>query len=549
MNTPHVSIVMTYYERSEQLRNTLASFDYHGYGSDVEVIIVDDGSISEPASSVIGTSNFQIKLIYLDPRKKWYKNSCIPFNIGINAALGDIVIIQNAECFHYHNVVRHAIANLDDQSYLTYGCYSINKGHWDSLRKLPGFAQQRAAIIFSDFAAKFDGDSGWYNHSVIRPKAYHFCSAIKRKNLLALNGFDERYAQGRGYDDNELLYRIASGRFKIFIIDDCLVVHQWHYTRGSVPAKYDRYMYRNKLLYDRVTRRGHSYKVFNTLFGLTCKLYAERIFFDTLQAIEKRARRLSRWCRRIAGSISRFLALSIYQRLLPIPEWRDIPIVINNRNRLTTTREMVDWLLRIGCRKIMILDNDSSYPELLEWYKSISASGKTRITFLGRNEGPYAFWDSALYKQIKWGYYVYTDSDLVPDVGLPSDFLLMMLKTLRKYRQIQKVGFGLRYDDIPDFFKYKERVIETEQRYWRKSTSDSSFFYAPIDTTFALYAPFQRGGAKLAALRTAPPYLLRHAPWYIDSERLTVEEKYYQEHANNFSSYNGNFNTKRLLSI
>ena len=38
------SIVMTAYNRQQQLERTLESFRYHGYGSDVEVIIVDDAS-------------------------------------------------------------------------------------------------------------------------------------------------------------------------------------------------------------------------------------------------------------------------------------------------------------------------------------------------------------------------------------------------------------------------------------------------------------------------------------------------------------------------
>lgn len=42
-----------------------------------------------------------------------------------------------------------------------------------------------------------DGLDCWYNHSVTNPKGYHFCSAITRKNLYDLGGFDERFARAR----------------------------------------------------------------------------------------------------------------------------------------------------------------------------------------------------------------------------------------------------------------------------------------------------------------------------------------------------------------
>ena len=31
---------------------------------------------------------------------------------------------------------------------------------------------------------KVEGDNGWYNHSTIRNKGYHFCSAITKENLI-----------------------------------------------------------------------------------------------------------------------------------------------------------------------------------------------------------------------------------------------------------------------------------------------------------------------------------------------------------------------------
>ena len=48
-------------------------------------------------------------------------------------------------------------------------------------------------------------------------------------------------------------------------------------------------------------------------------------------------------------------------------------VVINNRNRLTTTRNMVEKLLSLNPDEhIIIIDNESTYPPLLEWYEYIN---------------------------------------------------------------------------------------------------------------------------------------------------------------------------------
>ena len=56
-----------------------------------------------------------------------------------------------------------------------------------------------------------------------------------------------------------------------------------------------------------------------------------------------------------------------------------IKIVINNRNRLTSTKNMLEHLLRLNPNEqIIILDNGSTYPPLLEWYKTI----KSQINYI-----------------------------------------------------------------------------------------------------------------------------------------------------------------------
>lgn len=254
MGKVSVSIVMTYFERLPQLRNTLKSFILHGY-KEIEVILVDDVSQKQPLKNInFNCYPFPVKVISM-PDKKKYTNPCIPFNVGLGVASGDIIIIQNAECIHLSNIVGHAQHNIAKGDYITYSCYSINRDKTEML-----FAKKDWDIStiesFIDYSGKSknNGDNGWYNHSRYRPCAFHFCSAITRGDLNFIGGFDPRYCDGIGFDDNEFIYRINKNGLKVSIVDDFLVVHQWHYNLSPKP-NYSKLLARNHLIYKLVTTR------------------------------------------------------------------------------------------------------------------------------------------------------------------------------------------------------------------------------------------------------------------------------------------------------
>lgn len=201
----------------------------------------------------------------------------------------------------------------------------------------------------------------------------------------------------------------------------------------------------------------------------------------------------------------------------------EIPIVINNRNRFTFLKMQVDALVKRGYTNLYILDNNSTYPPLLEYYKTVPA----KVIFLGKNLGYDALEKIPLYDEVRKSYFVYTDSDVVPVEDCPDNFMEYFLSLLKKYPHIQKVGFSLKIDDLPDYFDKKKQVIDWEQNFFTKKIGND--FEAPIDTTFALHRPFAMLSTKgpYKNIRTRYPYEARHMPWYNDSANLQEEEKYY----------------------
>jgi hypothetical protein len=202
------------------------------------------------------------------------------------------------------------------------------------------------------------------------------------------------------------------------------------------------------------------------------------------------------------------------------------PIFINCRDRLSPLLDLLSWLERAGHTRIHLVDNGSTYPPLLAFYKTTTY----RVVALDANLGSRAPWESGLIDDIAADdFYVVTDPDIVPVPECPPDAVAHFHSLLDRYPDRIKVGFGLKIDDLPTRYRHSAEVQGWEERYWRTEI-EPGVYDADIDTTFALYRP----GAPVEVgpgLRTGEPYLARHTGWYVNSRRLGAEERYYRRHA------------------
>jgi len=236
-----VVIVLTYYDRQYQLQRTLRSFCKTDH-DDFEVIIIDDCS---PDSPDIGIHNFPIE-VYRTKNKNWIDGSPA-YNLGFLHALEknpNVIIIQNAESYHYGDVISYA-TTVTDETYISFGCYNLSR-EWT-------FREHDLSWIVANYNnhAVDNEQNAWLNHKTIRPVGYHWCSAIAAKNIRILNGFDERFSDGYCFEDDELLARIRKLGLKIEITDTPFVVHQWH-DRNYVPDNWQELFDINRLLCEQV---------------------------------------------------------------------------------------------------------------------------------------------------------------------------------------------------------------------------------------------------------------------------------------------------------
>ena len=209
--------------------------------------------------------------------------------------------------------------------------------------------------------------------------------------------------------------------------------------------------------------------------------------------------------------------------------WRDVPIFINARDRLGVMKKLIDWLLDADYRNLIILDNNSTYPPLLEYYSELEKDSRIKIVRLGKNFGYKALWQSGILERLKISTpYAYTDPDILPIERCPKDFVKRLMKILDSNHEVRKVGLGLIWEDIT--FSDKEQTQILESNFYNGTQIGENLYYAQVDTTFALYSNVRHYSLRFS-LRTTGNLMAYHLPWYFDYDNLPEDEKYYMNHA------------------
>jgi len=190
----------------------------------------------------------------------------------------------------------------------------------------------------------------------------------------------------------------------------------------------------------------------------------------------------------------------------------NLPVFIICRDKVEHLKQLTSWLKKNNFNNIYLLDNDSSYKPLLDFYEQT----EHRVIYLGRNSGAASPWlHGVVQKLASDSFYIVSDPDVIPVNACPSDWVEHLYALLIKYPQYTKVGFSLKIDDIPPHYMFQKEVIKWESQFFEKEI-EPSVYEAAVDTTFALYRPNTSRNNTIKSLRTG---------------YLSIEEKYYRTHS------------------
>jgi GT2 family glycosyltransferase len=227
----------------------------------------------------------------------------------------------------------------------------------------------------------------------------------------------------------------------------------------------------------------------------------------------------------------------------------DIPIVIPVFNTVSYLKLTMEQLEERGLAdKVIVCDNDSQYPPMVEYLEELS---KTRnVVLWGENLGPRVYSENKDICRAMPKYFIVTDPDLILNKDMPKNFIDKMKRIVDMYN-VSKVGLAIEIYDPEErkrFFN-ADQVDRWERNYWLRKLEQypekDPVYLAPIDTTFVLYNRDKflseidwvpgKMTCNTSAIRIAGRFTCQHMGWWKD-QPLTEEEHEFYKNTHTWSS-------------
>ena len=211
---------------------------------------------------------------------------------------------------------------------------------------------------------------------------------------------------------------------------------------------------------------------------------------------------------------------------------KNMSVIIIGYNQYTYIKNMVSQLEKYTT-DIIIIDNCSTYPKLLEYYEK---EYKYTLLKMDKNYG-HSVYNKNFINRIIGDIYILTDPDIEFNENLPSTFIIDMINILTHF-EAERIGFALEINSPfirSDCKSFGKTIVEWEKQYWIYKLYYSNFeiYNAAVDTTFCLVNKKNKGGH----YRVAGNFIAKHLPWYIDfDKKLCIGE--YEYYLNNNISTN-----------
>ena len=233
---------------------------------------------------------------------------------------------------------------------------------------------------------------------------------------------------------------------------------------------------------------------------------------------------------------SQKLAQQFTQILTKLPD--EMPVLMICYNNGVYVDNLVRQFNQFNIHPIVI-DNNSSDKETQQILQDLENNQTAYIAYSDKNFGHFVGLLDPIYQQLP-NYFAYTDPDLSLNQDLPKNFMQEFVKITKQY-QVYKAGFALdllKNHEVIDVsqsiahtkpFDYQKdfSVREFEQQFWRLPMQHESLeiYYAPIDSTFALYNKQNYRGSHYDAVRVAGNYSAIHLPWFPELDIMNEAQK------------------------
>jgi len=230
-----------------------------------------------------------------------------------------------------------------------------------------------------------------------------------------------------------------------------------------------------------------------------------------------------------------------------IPE--DVPIIIPTFNTPSYLKSMVGQLEDRGWTNIIICDNASTFPPMIDLLENLSNT--YHVVRWKENHGPRYYTENKDICSRMPKYFIVTDPDLLLNENMPAIAIDKMKRIVDMYG-VSKVGLAIDIHSLEERERFFDagQVDLWERNYWtrkiEKFQERDELYVAPIDTTFSLYNRDQflseidhvpgNMTCNTSAIRIAGRFTCKHMGWWKELPLEEDEYKFYKDSATHWSS-------------
>lgn len=193
-----ISICVPHWNRPAELERMYREYMVLYSDLDFDFSVCDDGSeppVPYPPRGILTVL----------PYKDHALNPCVPLNVAVANARGDILVLTGPEIQHPNLVLQEMVCDLGPDDYVMTACRDI-AGQWLCGTQVRGGENGRGPMPSSS--------------------GFHFCAMLHRSLFDRAGGFDEDYRAGQAFEDNDWLYRLERAGARFHMRDDLVVWHR-----------------------------------------------------------------------------------------------------------------------------------------------------------------------------------------------------------------------------------------------------------------------------------------------------------------------------------
>lgn len=236
-----ISLIISFYNRIDYLKLVFAGLEIQSF-KDFEVIIADDGSnelVVNQLKSLIHKASFNVKHLWQED-KGFRKNKIL--NRAIVESSSDYLVFIDGDCIPHSEFLNEHFKNREQKICLTGRRVNLSRRITEKLNEelvKQKFLEKNLFLLFWDsiFGETVDFEKGIYIKSKKlrefinkKPRGLLGCNfSIHKKDILDVNGFDERYIHPSIGEDSDLQFRLELNGVKIKSLNNIAIqYHLYH---------------------------------------------------------------------------------------------------------------------------------------------------------------------------------------------------------------------------------------------------------------------------------------------------------------------------------